>query len=335
MNDSVVLVTGAAGFIGSHVAEALLARGQRVVGIDNFDSYYDAAIKRGNVAAIERRAALTGGTPAPSRRANFTLVEADIRDESAMGDVFAAHRPSTLVHLAARAGVRPSIIDPALYADVNVVGTARLLSAAERAGCGRIIIASSSSVYGGNTKIPFAETDDVSAPISPYAATKRACELLAHAHHHLTGASIACLRFFTCFGPRQRPDLAIHSFMRRIAQGEPIPVFGAGDSSRDYTFIDDIVSGVLAATERTDEFGFRIWNLGSSEPIRLSEMIDTIARVVGRAPVLDRKPPQPGDAPHTFADLTRSKAELRYSPSTAFEEGVRRQWEWMEASEGA
>ncbi|RMH26606.1 MAG: NAD-dependent epimerase/dehydratase family protein [Planctomycetota bacterium] len=313
-----VLITGAAGFIGSHLAEALLAGGGRVVGLDCFDEFYDPAVKRENA---ERLARAGGG--------RFTMIEADVRDARALGRVFDEHRPGSVVHLAARAGVRPSIADPALYADVNVTGTARALAAAQRAGCRRIVVASSSSVYGGNTKVPFAEDDDVSRPISPYAATKRACELLARTHHHLTGASVACLRFFTCYGPRQRPDLAIHSFMRRIARGEPVPVFGDGSTSRDYTFIRDIVAGVTAALERIEAHGFRVWNLGSSAPVRLDEMVESVARVVGRRPVIDRREPQPGDAPHTFADLTRSRAELGYEPSTPFEDGLAAQWAWL------
>jgi len=323
-DSSVALVTGVAGFIGSHVAEALLARGESVIGVDSFDSYYDPAVKRANVAEVAR----AGGD-------RFTLVEADIRDEAAMARAFTHYRPDSLVHLAARAGVRPSIADPALYADVNVVGTARLLAAAERAGRRRLVLASSSSVYGGNTKLPFAEADDVSRPISPYAATKRACELLAHAHQHLTGASVACLRFFTCYGPRQRPDLAIHKFMRMVHAGEPIPVFGDGSSSRDYTYIDDIVAGVLAALDRIDGRGYRIWNLGSSEPVRLSTMIEAAGAVVGKTPIIDRRPTQPGDAPHTYADLTRAGAELGYQPSTRFEDGLRAQWEWLKPRLGA
>ena len=315
---SCVLVTGAAGFIGSHVAQALAARGGRVVGVDNFDSYYDESIKRNNIAQIEHAAG-----------DRFGLIEMDIRDADALKNAFERCRPDTVIHLAARAGVRPSIERPALYADVNVVGTMRLMQSASDSGCRRLILASSSSVYGGNTKLPFSEEDDVSAPISPYAATKRATELLAHAHHHLTGASIACLRFFTCYGPRQRPDLAIHKFLRLVAAGEPIPVFGAGDSSRDYTYIDDIVAGALSAMERVDDAGYRIWNLGSSEPITLTTMIDTIARVVGREAIIDRKPTQPGDAPHTFADLARSTAELGYAPTTSFADGVAAQWRWL------
>jgi UDP-glucuronate 4-epimerase len=322
--DSCTLVTGAAGFIGSHVSQALLARGganARVVGLDNFDSFYAEPIKRDNIAQIERGA---GG--------RFTLVQGDLRDAGALEQLFSEHKPDTVIHLAARAGVRPSIADPALYADVNVLGTTRLLLAAENAGCKRLVLASSSSVYGGNTKLPFSETDDVNEPISPYAATKRACELLAHTHHHLYGASVACLRFFTVYGPCQRPDLAISKFMKRIAAGEPIPFFGAGDSSRDYTFIEDIVSGVLAAVDHIDTHGYRIWNLGSSSPISLTEMIDAVAAIVGCDAIIDRKPTQPGDAPHTFADVSRSHEELGYAPAMKFHDGLKQQWDWLKPS---
>lgn len=313
-----VLLTGSAGFIGSHIAGALLARGERVVGVDNFDPFYDQALKRRNVAE-------TG---------MYELIEADIADPGAVRAVFERVRPESLVHLAAKAGVRPSLKDPVGYARVNVTGTAVLLQEAARAGCRRIVIASSSSVYGNNRKAPFAETDPVDEPISPYAATKRACELVAHASWSLTGIPTAMLRFFTVFGARQRPDLAIMAFMRRIAAGEEIELFGDGSMSRDYTYVGDTVSGVLAALDRIDRFGFRIWNLGSDRPVRLDEMVRTIAGVLGREPRIRRLPVQPGDVERTWADLTRSRAELGYSPGTPFEEGIRRQWDWLQRSRG-
>lgn len=316
-----VLLTGAAGFIGSHVAEALLARGVRVVGVDNFDPLlYDPALKRENVAACARAAAAHGSA--------FELVEADICDESAMNDLAERTRPEGVIHLAARAGVRPSIAHPVSYAHVNVTGTAVMLEAARRARCSRIVIASSSSVYGNNRKAPFSEEDDVSSPISPYAATKRSCELIAHTHHALTGMPTACLRFFTVYGPRQRPDLAIRLFMERIARGEPITMFGDGSMSRDFTYIDDIVAGVLAAYDRVPSHGYRIWNLGSDRPVRLDAMIAAIARVVGREPVIERRPPQAGDVERTWADLKRASAELGYAPRTLLEDGLARQWAW-------
>lgn len=315
-----VLVTGAAGFIGSHVASALIARGERVIGLDNFDPFYAPELKRRNVAAVERSAGAAGA---------WTLHEADICDAAAVARVMERERPEGVIHLAAKAGVRPSIADPVGYARANVLGTAVVLEAARAAGVSRVVMASSSSVYGNNKKVPFAEEDDVSGPISPYASTKRSCELLGHAHWVLTGMPTACLRFFTVYGPRQRPDLAIGRFLRRIGRGEPIEMFGDGTTSRDYTFIDDIVRGVLAAYDRVAQHGYRIWNLGGSSPVSLREMIETASRVVGREAVVERRPMQPGDVERTFADLARSRAELGFEPTTRLEEGMRRQWAWM------
>lgn len=313
-----VLVTGAAGFIGSHVCEALLARGARVIALDCFDDFYPRAQKERNLREVE------AGGAAPM----LSVVEADLCDERAMAALFEERRPTGVVHLAARAGVRPSIERPALYAHVNVFGTSVLLEAARRSGCDRFVMASSSSVYGNNEKVPFAETDDVNQPISPYAATKRSCELIAHTFHHLYAMPVACLRFFTVFGPRQRPDLAISKFMRLIDSGEEIPMFGDGSTSRDYTFIDDIVLGVLASYEQIGRHGFRIWNLGGSHPVALSEMIEAIASVVGKPARVKSLPMQPGDVERTFADLSRSRAELGFAPKTSFEEGLREQWRW-------
>ena len=322
MPDRPVLVTGSAGFIGSHVAEALLARGRRVVGIDNFDPYYDLALKQRNISHTMRQAPQDA----------YHLVEADICDADAMRRVFESHRPDGVIHLAAKAGVRPSIADPVGYSRVNVMGTSVLLEEARRAGCERFVMASSSSVYGNLAAAPFAETADVSEPISPYAATKRACELIGHTHWHLTRMPTACLRFFTVFGPRQRPDLAISLFLHKALRNEPINMFGDGSSSRDYTFIDDIVGGVLASYDRIDRFGFRIWNLGNSSPVTLREMIAAIQRVSGRELQIRPMPMQPGDVERTFADLTRSTAELDFKPTTAFADGVARQWAWIRAN---
>ncbi len=318
-----VLVTGAAGFIGSHVTQAILARGGRVIALDSFDPYYARSIKERNLSEVR-------GSPHAAE--NLRVVEGDFCDAVAMQRLFESERIDGVIHLGARAGVRPSIELPALYAHVNVEGTSVLLEAARRSpNCTRFVMASSSSVYGNNSKVPFSETDDVSLPISPYAATKRSCELVAHTFHALYKMPVACLRFFTVFGPRQRPDLAIGMFLDKVAKGDPIPMFGDGSSSRDYTFIADIVAGVLASYDRIPQFGYRIWNLGGNHPVTLKEMIATIGRVVGVEPKISQSPMRAGDVERTYADLSRSSAELGYAPRTSFEEGVHRQWEWMRA----
>jgi UDP-glucuronate 4-epimerase len=311
-----VLITGAAGFIGSHIVQALQARGDTVIGIDNFDPFYERSLKEQNVRAC----------------APYDLMELDICDGGAVREVLRRTRPDGIIHLAAKAGVRPSLEDPVGYARANVLGTSIILQGAAKAGCSRVIAASSSSVYGNSAKVPFAETDSVDAPISPYAATKKSCELIGHTHWSYTGMPTGMLRFFTVYGPRQRPDLAISLFMRRIARGEPIRMFGDGSMSRDFTYVDDTVAGVLAAYDRIPSHGYRVWNLGSDRPLRLDAMIRAIADVVGRDPVIEAAPPQAGDVERTWADLTRSRAELGYSPAIAFEEGLRRQWELMRGS---
>jgi len=320
----IVLVTGAAGFIGSHTCEALLAKPgvERVVGIDNFDPFYAEPIKRANLEEV----ATAGGD-------QFVFERCDIRERDALERVFTEHRPGAVIHLAARAGVRPSIQDPAGYARVNVEGTANVLECARVVEVDRLSVASSSSVYGNASKVPFSETDDISQPISPYAATKCATEAVCHAHHSLYGVPIACLRFFTVFGPRQRPDLAIAKFMRLIDAGDPIPMFGNGSTSRDYTFIGDIVAGVLASLERIPEHGFRVWNLGGSSPVTLDEMIAAVAETVGKEAKIDHQPSQMGDVQRTYADLTRSKAELGYDPETPFDKGLESQYAWLKAQD--
>ncbi|MCC6971485.1 MAG: GDP-mannose 4,6-dehydratase [Phycisphaerales bacterium] len=319
-----IIVTGAAGFIGSHLCERLLAMGRRVVGVDNFDPFYDPAIKRTNIAEIRRSA--------ERLRASFELVEFDLAETAPTRALFERVKPEGVIHLAAKAGVRPSIADPAAYARANVVATAVVLEESRRAGAPRVVVASSSSVYGNASRVPFTEDDPVNEPVSPYAATKRANELQCHTHWHLTKMPTACLRFFTVYGPRQRPDLAISTFLGKISRREDISVFGDGSSSRDYTYIDDIVSGVVASYERIDQHGYRVWNLGGSAPVRLDEMLATISRVVGHEPKITRLPMQPGDVLRTWADLSRSSRELGYSPTTGFEDGVRKQWEWMRKS---
>lgn len=317
-----ILITGAAGFIGSHLAEAILSRGGGVVGLDNFDAFYDRSLKEANLRAMASHA----------RGSSFEFVECDICDGARVDAVCRRVRPEGIIHIAARAGVRPSIADPAGYAMTNLVGTAVVMEAARVAGCSRIVVASSSSVYGNNAKTPFAEDDAVEHPISPYAATKRANELMGHTHRHLTGMPTAMLRFFTVFGPRQRPDLAIRKFLAAVDAGESIEMFGDGSTSRDYTYIDDIVAGVLSAYERIPAHGYRVWNLGGNHPITLSGLIEAIGATVGRTPRIVRRPMQPGDVERTWADLTRSGAELGYRPTTSVEEGLRRQWAWMRGS---
>lgn len=319
LSSECIAVTGSAGFIGSHLCQALLAHGARVVGIDNLDPFYPASIKRTNLELIA-----TG-----QHGAGFTQHEMDISDTQRLAGVFSGAGVTGVVHLAARAGVRPSIADPIGYAVANVVGTQSVLSAAQSAGCDRIVCASSSSVYGNNTKVPFAETDSVERPISPYAATKLSCEMVASVHHHLTRMPTAMLRFFTVFGPRQRPDLAISLFLSRISAGEPIERFGDGSSSRDYTYIDDIVAGIIAAYERIGMHGFRVWNLGGDHPTTLNELIETIGEVVGTNPVIHHADKQPGDVERTWADLTRARAELGYAPKVSVSAGIARQWAWM------
>lgn len=321
----VVAVTGAAGFIGSHVAGLLTARGARVVGIDSFDPFYERSVKLSNVKEVARSA--------PDGA--FTLFEADCTDRDRLAALFAEHGVTGIVHLAARAGVRPSVEAPVAYAMSNVVGTTAVLDAATAAGARRALVASSSSVYGNNAKTPFAETDPVETPISPYAWTKRATELACGTHHHLHGLPIACLRFFTVFGPRQRPDLAISLFLGRLARGEALTLYGSGQSSRDYTYIDDIAAGVLSAYERIEAHGHRIWNLGSDRPVTLDELVGVVGRATGVAPRVVRLPARAGDVERTWADLTRSRAELGYAPRTSIEEGVGQQWAWMRAREGA
>lgn len=309
-----VVVTGAAGFIGSHLSERLIGDGHQVIGLDSFADNYSSEIKRRNLAALKTQP-------------RFELVEADIRDVEVVDQLF-ARDIEAVIHLAALAGVRPSVERPALYADVNVTGTTVLMEAAVKHGVNRFVFGSSSSVYGNNEKVPFAESDRVDFPISPYAATKRAGELIAHTYHHVHGLPVSCLRFFTVFGPRQRPDLAIHKFMRMIAAGKRIPVFGDGSTSRDYTYVSDIVDGICAALEHCD--GLDILNLGSKRPITLADLIATIEGVVGREAIIDRQPMQSGDVQRTFADVTHSGQTLGYEPKVSLADGLAAQWQWLQ-----
>lgn len=307
------VVTGAAGFIGSHLTERLLADGWSVIGIDSFDEFYAPAIKRRNVAAAQENP-------------RFQLVEADIRDKTAMEQAVTAD-VDVIIHLAARAGVRPSIEQPALYTDVNINGTVVMLEAARQQGVKKFVFASSSSVYGNNKKVPFSEDDNVDFPISPYAATKKAGELICHTYHSLYGIAMTCLRFFTVYGPRQRPDLAIHKFARLIEEGKPIPVYGDGSMSRDFTYVDDIINGVVASIERCD--GYHIYNLGESRPINVSGLIAEIENALGKKATIERLPVQPGDVDRTYADVAKAQQDLDYEPSTHIADGLARFVAWL------
>lgn len=310
-----VLVTGGAGFIGSHLCERLLEDAFEVVSLDSYHDFYDPALKRGNLAQCRDHA-------------SFTEVEGDIRDATTLDTL---PEVDTIIHLAARAGVRPSIQEPALYHDVNVGGTLALLELARKRGIRRFVFGSSSSVYGNNDKVPFSEDDSVDRPISPYAATKKAGELLCHTYYHLYGLGVLCLRFFTVYGPRQRPDLAIHKFARRMTDGEPVPRFGDGTTERDYTYVDDILDGVMAALEYLEGHpdAYQIINLGESRTVSLGEMIDTVSRALAVTPTIQELPMQPGDVLRTYADISKARALLSYDPRTGFQEGVERFVEWF------
>ena|SRR5579864_1365586 len=310
-----VLVTGGAGFIGSHVVDHFLAGGAEVTAVDNFDPFYPAQRKHANLAVA-------------ARNARFRLRELDIRNAAGVERVVGETEPEVIVHLAARAGVRPSIEAPALYTEVNVVGTVNLLESACRLEPRpRFVYASSSSVYGDRPSSPFRETDPVDLPVSPYAATKKACELLAYTFHHLHGLPVTGLRFFTAYGPRNRPDLAIYKFADLIERGLPVPMFGDGTTRRDYTYIDDIVAGIVRAVDRCTSH--HLYNLGNSSPVELRAMIEAIGKALGKTPVIERMPDQPGDVRQTYADVSRAAAELGYAPSTPFNVGLERFVAWF------
>jgi UDP-glucuronate 4-epimerase len=313
------LITGAAGFIGSHLCERLLAQGGSVIGIDNFDDFYDPKIKHRNIDIC-------------LRNKNFQIIEADIRDFTAMDKVLCGEI-DIIVHLAAKAGVRPSIAQPVLYTDVNVNGTTVLLEAAKKNNISRFVFGSSSSVYGNNEKVPFSEEDNVDFPISPYAATKKASELICHTYYYLYGMNITCLRFFTVYGPRQRPDLAIHKFAKLIERGKPIPIYGDGSMMRDFTYIDDIIDGTIAAmfgpATCGQGQGFHIYNLGHSHPISVNDLIAEIEKALGKKAIKEYLPPQPGDVERTYADITKAVKDLDYNPSTAIQKGMAHFVDWL------
>jgi len=308
-----VLVTGGAGFIGSHLVAALLGGGREVVVLDDFDDFYDPAIKRRNVAALA----------GPGLR----VVEGDIRDTALVDRVFSDGRFHSVIHLAARAGVRPSIEQAALYTSVNLDGTTCLLEAARRHRVERFVFGSSSSVYGNNPKVPFAEDDPVDHPVSPYAATKKAGELLCYTHHHLHGLHVACLRFFTVYGPRQRPEMAIHKFTRLLWQGKDVEQYGDGTSARDYTYVSDIVDGILRAWERCR--GYRVYNLGGSRTVTLSDLLAKIAERLEVPARVRAMPAQPGDVERTWADVSRARQELGWEPRVDLDSGLDLFVEWF------
>jgi UDP-glucuronate 4-epimerase len=310
------LVTGGGGFIGSHLCERLIREGHAVVCLDNFDSYYDPSIKIRNVEAIGKK------YPGP-----FTAVTADIRNRDHLTELFERNRVDAIFHLAARAGVRPSIADPLLYEDVNVRGTTALLEVCKGFGVKDFIFASSSSVYGENQRVPFSETDLDIQPISPYGATKRAGELLCYSYHHLYGINIACLRIFTAYGPRQRPEMAIHKFTSLLDQGKEIPMYGDGSSRRDYTYIDDLIDGMMAVLQRHK--GYEVYNLGESQTTSLKGLIGMIESALGKKAKIKVMEPQPGDVSITYADITKAKRLLHYQPRVKMEEGIKRFVEWF------
>lgn len=311
-----ILITGGAGFIGSHVVDRLLAEGGwRVTVVDDFNDFYEPEIKRENVAAHLKNPL-------------YELVQADIRDRAAVELVFRPAQFDCVVHLAARAGVRPSLQLPVLYTETNINGTLNLLEAARMHAVPQFIFGSSSSVYGINAKVPFSEDDSVCQPISPYAATKTAGELLCHTYAHLYGIRIICLRFFTVYGARQRPDLAIHKFARLMTAGKPVPVFGDGTTRRDYTFIDDVVAGVRAAIDY-QRTGYEVINLGESRTVELRELISLLEKELGVKADVDRQPLQPGDVPQTYADINKARRLLGYSPKTQIEAGIHQFGEWF------
>lgn len=311
-----ILVTGGAGFIGSHLVDRLLAEGDwRVTVVDDFNDFYAPEVKRENVRGHLQNSA-------------YSLRETDIRSRAQLAEIFKEGTFEVVAHLAARAGVRPSLMEPALYNETNVGGTLNLLELAREYEVKQFVFGSSSSVYGINAKVPFSEEDPIRQPISPYAVTKAAGELLCHTYSHLYGIRCVCLRFFTVYGARQRPDLAIHKFAKLIEAGRPIPVFGDGTTRRDYTYIDDIIAGVRASIDY-DASDYEVFNLGESQTIELRELIALLERELDRSALIERYPLQPGDVPQTYADVEKARRLLGYDPQTKIENGIRRFVEWF------
>ena len=310
------LITGGAGFIGSHLVDRLLATDvANVTVVDDFNDFYDPSIKHNNIHDH-------------LKDSRYTIHEIDIRDRAKLERIFTANNFECVVHLAARAGVRPSLSEPQLYTETNINGTLNLLDLARQHKLKQFVFGSSSSVYGINAKVPFSEDDPIRQPISPYAATKGAGELICHTYSHLYGLRCVCLRFFTVYGPRQRPDLAIHKFAKLISTNKPIPVFGDGTTRRDYTYVDDIIDGVMAAIDY-DKTNYEVFNLGESRTVELNELISLLERELDTHAIIDRQPPQPGDVPQTFADISKARALLGYDPKTQIEEGLHRFVEWF------
>jgi len=309
------LVTGGAGFIGYHLCERLLRDGKAVWAFDDLNNFYDPKIKEANLRDLE------------SLTKPFTFVQGDLTDRAGLDQLFSGVKFDQILHLAARAGVRPSLLEPALYQRVNVEGTVNLLEAARLNRVKKVTMASSSSVYGVNSKVPFSESDPIFSAISPYAASKLACEALGHVYHHLYGMDIAMLRFFTVYGPRQRPDLAIHKFARLIAAGKPIPVFGDGSTARDYTYVTDTVEGIIACTQK--EFGYEIFNLGESQTVTLSRLIELLELSLGKKAIIQRLTAQAGDVPLTYADITKSRQHFGYAPKVKIDQGIPLFVEWF------
>lgn len=316
-----ILLTGGAGFIGSHLAEALLRRGAQLTIVDCLDEFYSPAWKRTNLEDVRKAGA-------------FELIEADICDFDTMRGALARAKPGAIIHLAARAGVRPSIEQPRLYEKVNFAGTTNLLDLAREFSVPRFIFGSSSSVYGATSRAPFTEEHVEGKPISPYAATKLAGELLCYTYAHLYNIAIASLRFFTVYGARQRPDLAIHKFIALIEAGKPIPVFGDGSTGRDYTYVDDIVAGVLASLDYKFPAGapYDVFNLGNSSPVKLNELIALLERATGKKAMREQKPLQPGDVPLTWADISKSARLLGYKPTTPLAQGLEKMVAWYRSA---
>jgi UDP-glucuronate 4-epimerase len=312
-----ILVTGGAGFIGSHLSEKLLAAGHAVVILDDFNDFYDPQIKRANIAGFAN---------------DVVVCHADLRDSQSVRKVFWREKPEGIVHLAARAGVRPSLQQPRLYYDTNVVGTLHLLEAAQSTGIERFIFASSSSVYGASKTVPFSEDQHIVQTLSPYGATKIAGEFLCSSYSHLYQMRVVALRYFTVYGPRQRPDLAIHKFTRRIHSGQPIDQFGDGSTRRDYTYVDDVIQGTMAALEYNGPL-YDIFNLGESETIQLKDLVSAIENALGKKAKINRLPEQPGDMPRTYADISKARKLLAYNPTTKFSEGLPKFVDWFLSSQ--